>query len=206
MKKVVFCPQADFPRYKMSTKSSTFWTNTKVPWHDMNYIFYHLYMISLNTNGLFVDHDEDLWTFIWITQLRPCVGGLRPPTSPADLTYPSIKRYTHGNSKGMKGRHPAYNILCGSCSYYFFSVSIGINSRRRIVGTEWPKDSRDWLRIVGTEWPKDSRDRLQIVGTEWPKDSRDWLRIVGQKLLSRTVLIIYADRRKGSHHDIVRWC
>ena len=44
----------------------------------------------------------------------PSIGGLRPPTSPADLTYPSIKRYTHGNSKEMKGRHPAYSKFCGS--------------------------------------------------------------------------------------------
>ena len=36
-----------------------------------------------------------------ITQLRPRRGCL------ADLTYPSLKRYTHGNSKGMKGMHPA---------------------------------------------------------------------------------------------------
>merc|ERR1712240_924505 len=93
----------------------------------------------------------------------PSIGGLRPPTSPADLTYPSIKRYTHGNSKGMKGRHPAYSKLCGLCSYYFFSVSIGITYGRRVVGTEWPNDSRDRLRIVGTKWPKDSRDRLRIV-------------------------------------------
>ena len=61
----------------------------------------------------------------------PSIGGLRPPTSPADLTYPSIKRYTHGNSKEMKGRHPAYSKFCGSCSYYFFSVSIGITYGRR---------------------------------------------------------------------------
>ena len=61
----------------------------------------------------------------------PSIGGLRPPTSPADLTYPSIKRYTHGNSKEMKGRHPSFSKFCGSCSYYFFSVSIGITYGRR---------------------------------------------------------------------------
>ena len=40
---------------------------------------------------------------------RPQLGDalLRPPTSQANLTYPSIKRYTHGNCKGMKVRHPA---------------------------------------------------------------------------------------------------
>ena len=32
----------------------------------MNCNFSHLYMISLNKNWLIVDHNEDLWTFIWI--------------------------------------------------------------------------------------------------------------------------------------------
>ena len=59
--------------------------------------------------------------------------GPAAPYFPSHLTYPSIKRYTHGNCKGMKSRHPAYSKLCGSCSYYFFlfllESPIGINWR-----------------------------------------------------------------------------
>ena len=34
--------------------------------------------------------------------------------------YPSIKRYTHGNSKEMKGRHPAFSKLADLVHIVFF--------------------------------------------------------------------------------------
>ena len=68
--------------------------------------------------------------------------GVMAPYFPSHLTYPSIKRYTHGNCKGMKGRHPAYSKLCGSCSYYFFSVSIGITDGNQLKGKHPPSPQK----------------------------------------------------------------
>ena len=91
-------------------------------------------------------------------QLVPFGGGTldRGPTAPyfpSHLTYPSIKRYTHGNCKGMKGRHPAYSKLCGLCSYYFFSVSIGITERNQLKGEHPPHKKKDPNKILKYNMP-----------------------------------------------------
>ena len=55
-----------FSTLKNVHKIVYFLREKKVPLHSMNCNFCHFYMISLNKNGLIVDHDEDLWTFIRI--------------------------------------------------------------------------------------------------------------------------------------------